>query len=184
MTFAEWKKRQDEKYGEGTVDTVRKTNYNKSTDKKQYDEYKQVLGKDAPKKFDDFRNIKYFEPKKYAEVKIKYANAQLQNRIKSGKINTTVLQGKHIKEHNNFIEGRSYLKANEDVQVLVNKYAGTGRISRDVNGKWDSREFVKADHPIGIVVSKIDDTITETLTFIIHYRLRKAYALYQKRSDI
>ena len=97
MTFAEWKKRQDEKYGEGTVDTVRKTNYNKSTDKKQYDEYKQVLGKDAPKKFDDFRNIKYFEPKKYAEVKIKYANAQLQNRIKNGKINTTVLQGKQGK---------------------------------------------------------------------------------------
>ena len=30
------------KYGEGTVDTVRKMNYNKSADKKQYDKYKQI----------------------------------------------------------------------------------------------------------------------------------------------
>ena len=90
-------KRQDEKYGEGTVDTVRKMNYNNSADKSRYDKYKQILGKEAPKKFDDFRNIKYFEPEKYAKVKIKYANAQLQNRIKNGKINTTVLQGKQGK---------------------------------------------------------------------------------------
>lgn len=37
----------DGKYGEGTVDTVRKMNYNKSADKKQYDQYKQVLGEEA-----------------------------------------------------------------------------------------------------------------------------------------
>ncbi len=69
MTYAEWKKKQDEKYGEGTVDTVRKMNYNESADQKQYDKYKKTLGKEAPKKFEDFQNIKYFEPEKYADLK-------------------------------------------------------------------------------------------------------------------
>lgn len=61
MTYAEWKEMQDKKYGEGTVDTVRKMNYNKSEDQRQYDKYKKVIGKDAPKKLEDFQNIKYFE---------------------------------------------------------------------------------------------------------------------------
>lgn len=76
MTYSEWKKTQDEKYGEGTVDTVHKMNYNKSEDQKQYDKYKKALGKEAPKEFEDFQNIKYFEPEKYAGIKEHYRYKQ------------------------------------------------------------------------------------------------------------
>ena len=185
MTYAEWKQKQDEKYGEGTVDTVRKMNYNKSEDQKQYDKYKKVLGKEAPKKLEDFQNIKYFEPEKYAKLKIGYADGKLQNRIKSGKVNTTVHQGKqdkHIIGTNNYIEGRSYLNADEDVQALVNKYAGTGKIVRSASGRWESKEQVKADHPIGFAVSK-NSGEAETSAFTIHYS-KKGVHIVPRKEDI
>lgn len=54
--------------------------------------------------------------------------------IRSGKIELKIndgKQGKHIKGHNNYIEGRSYIIiSSEEVQKLINKYAGTGMLIR------------------------------------------------------
>lgn len=169
-TYAEWKEMQDAKYGIGTVDKMRKMEYNKTADKRQFERYKALLGDKAPKSFDAFQQIKYSDD--YAALKVQYANARIQDRIKTGKLNTNVQagkQGKHIKGHNNFIEGRSYLKATEDAQALVSKYSGTGTLLRDASGKWAHKEVVKADHPVGFAVSLVDGTATETSTFTIHY---------------
>lgn len=169
-TYEQWKQMQDEKYGAGTVDKKRKMRYNESADKSQYERYKALLGNKAPKTFEAFQKIKYSDS--YASLKVQYADARIQDRIKTGKVNITVLagkQGKHIKGHNNFIEGRSYLNATEDVQALINKYAGTGTLLRDASGKWAHKEVVKADHPVGFAVSQVDGTATETSTFTIHY---------------
>lgn len=59
MTFEEWKKQQDALYGEGTVDKERKKFYNESADRKQYKSYKDMLGKNAPSKFEEFQELKY-----------------------------------------------------------------------------------------------------------------------------
>ncbi len=59
MTYEEWKKKQDELYGEGFIDLERKKVYNEKADKKQYERYKEVLGKNAPTTFKDFQKIKY-----------------------------------------------------------------------------------------------------------------------------
>lgn len=169
-TYEQWKKMQDEKYGAGTVDKMRKMEYNKKADRAQFEAYKSRLGDEAPKTFEAFQSIKYGDG--YNALKVQYADARIQERIKTGKVNTSVLdgkQGKHIKGHNNFIAGRSYLNAAEDIQALVSKYAGTGTILRDASGKWAHKEVVKADHPIGFAVSQVDGTETETSTFIIHY---------------
>lgn len=169
-TYNEWKAMQDAAYGSGTVDKLRKIGYNESADKSQFERYKALLGDKAPKSFEAFQQIKYGDG--YAALKVQYADARIQDRIKTGKLNTTVQagkQGKHLKGHNNFIEGRSYLNATEDVQALVSKYAGTGALVRDASGKWAHKEVVKADHPVGFAVSQVDGTATETSTFTIHY---------------
>lgn len=169
-TYNEWKAMQDEKYGAGTVDKIRKMGYNENADELQFERYKALLGDKAPKSFEAFQQVKYGDG--YTALKVQYADARIQDRIKTGKLNTTVQagkQGKHLKGHNNFIEGRSYLNATEDVQALVSKYAGTGALVRDASGKWAHKEVVKADHPVGFAVSQVDGTATETSTFTIHY---------------
>ena len=169
-TYEQWKEMQDSKYGKGTVDIERKKAYNEKADKQQFERYKALLGDKVPKSFEAFQQIKYGDG--YAALKVQYANARIQDRIKTGKLNTTVQagkQGKHLKGHNNFIEGRSYLNATEDAQALVSKYSGTGALARDASGKWAHKEVVKADHPIGFAVSQDDGAATETSTFTIHY---------------
>lgn len=181
MTYREWEKMIDEKYGDGTVDKRRKMQYNESSDRKQFERYKAVLGKNAPKSFDVFRKIKYSD--EYDVLKTRYADAKIQERIRNGDISTTIhegQQGKHILGHNNYINGRSYLREDVNPQELVNKYAGTGEIWRDKTGKWTHKEIVVADDIVGYDVSDLDGSITPTKSFTIHYS-KKGVHIVPKR---
>ena len=80
MTYKEWKKQQDEEYGEGYVETERKKSYNYSKDKEQYARYVESLGKNAPKTFEDFQAIKYSNTNEYDLFKVYARN------IKSGEL--------------------------------------------------------------------------------------------------
>lgn len=59
MSYKEWKSWQDAQHGDGYVDKMRKMSYNQVADKKQFDTYKALLGKNGPAKFSDFQAIKY-----------------------------------------------------------------------------------------------------------------------------
>ena len=70
MTYEEWKKSIDEKYGEGYFETERKKVLNYSSDKKQYEKYKSVLGaKNVPQSFDKFQELKYNNSEGWADIK-------------------------------------------------------------------------------------------------------------------
>lgn len=58
-TYNEWKAMQDAAYGSGTVDKLRKIGYNESSDKQQFERYKEWLGSNAPKTFEAFQKLKY-----------------------------------------------------------------------------------------------------------------------------
>lgn len=68
-TYADWKKMQDEKYGAGFVDTERKKAYNQSGDWEQFRQYQETLGKNAPKSFEEFQQLKYDNPNSYKHYK-------------------------------------------------------------------------------------------------------------------
>lgn len=72
MTYGQWKAKQDELYGGGTVDLKRKKQYNYSKDKAQFQQYKSVLGELAPKSLEDFRRIKYQNSEDWAKLKYQY----------------------------------------------------------------------------------------------------------------
>lgn len=73
MTYKQWKAKQDEAHGPGTVDKIRKMKYNIDVDDTQYTDYKSRLGAEAPKTFEDFRKLKYDNPEGYAELCGHYA---------------------------------------------------------------------------------------------------------------
>lgn len=60
MNYEEWyQKFVLDKYGEQDAAKFEKMIKNKASDRKQYDRYKNILGKEAPKNFAEFRDLKY-----------------------------------------------------------------------------------------------------------------------------
>lgn len=68
MTYEQWRAKQNELYGAGTVEKLRAMEYNESADKVQFENYKKRLGADAPRSFKDFQNLKYNNKVKYDEL--------------------------------------------------------------------------------------------------------------------
>ncbi|WP_418920497.1 polymorphic toxin type 50 domain-containing protein [Anaerotignum faecicola] len=79
-------------------------------------------------------------------------------------------QNKHIPSSKGYIEGRSYIFGSiEDAQELVNRYSGTGEIKLSAKGEWTNKEFVVADHEIGVVIDPKTKDGVSTKRFAIHY---------------
>lgn len=70
MTYEKWY----EKYvkGDAKAEAEEKSIKNKHSDREQYDRYKEILGKDMPKSFADFQEMKYNEPEKWRFMKLDY----------------------------------------------------------------------------------------------------------------
>ncbi|MCL1986979.1 MAG: polymorphic toxin type 50 domain-containing protein [Firmicutes bacterium] len=99
-------------------------------------------------------------------------NPQLMQQLQTGEISKTInpeKQGRHFVNHENYIEGRSYLFDWVNPQELVDKYCGKGKFRITKKGQWDKKETITADKDIGVNV--IQDTGLETPTnkFKIHY---------------
>lgn len=73
MTYAEWYQKQVAEHGEGYVELERKKAYRESTDRAQWERYSDLLGKDAPKKFKAFQDIKYGDADTYRLYKLDYS---------------------------------------------------------------------------------------------------------------
>ena len=101
------------------------------------------------------------------------AEQKLREYIKTDSVNKTVnpeKQSRHIKDSAGYIAGRSYILGGiEAAQELVNKYHGTGIPKLTRKGEWNGKEFIAADHIIGVDVDKETGKETQTNRFHIHY---------------
>lgn len=158
------------------ADHIEKTQWQKvatSADREQFENYRRIMGKKAPKTLDEFCKVKYNNGSEYATLKHNYRDAKLQRKIKSeyplgieeGK------QGKHLKGHNNYRPGKSYLTITMDeAQALVDKFAGTGDLQRDSKGRWKHTEVIRGNNSvIGYAISIVDGKEHKTKVFKIHY---------------
>lgn len=145
---------------------------NRSSDKKQYERYREVIGKKAGKSLADFQEMKYNKPEEWEGIHTRYKDTKLKEKIRSDSTNKTIhsgKQGKHIPGHNNYKEGRSYLTITEQqAQELVNQYAGTGKVIRDRNGKYTGKERITTQEQIG-VCKDLEGNEVPTKSFMIHY---------------
>lgn len=73
MTYQQWyDKHVVNQYGEDQATVMKKEVVNKAGDKSQYQRYRDVLGKDAPKSFSAFREMKYNNAESWPLVKLDY----------------------------------------------------------------------------------------------------------------
>lgn len=69
MTYQEWYAAKEKQHGPAEMELSRKKVAQESSDRKQFEEYKAVLGKNAPKSFAKFRDLKYNNPEKWEYTK-------------------------------------------------------------------------------------------------------------------
>lgn len=81
MTYEEWYQLQVEEHGSGYVEMERKKAYHATADRKTWEEYKELLGKDAPSSPAKFQDIKYGDPDLYRMYKLDYKR---RSRLASG----------------------------------------------------------------------------------------------------
>ena len=79
MTYHDWY----DKYVKGNPDELlaEKKHQNRHSDKKQYERYKELLGKEVPRSLDEFQNLKYTDDKKWKELKDKFKVENVFNKI-------------------------------------------------------------------------------------------------------
>lgn len=184
MTYKEWYKQYVE--GKPKAEAQEKAAKNAAKDRRQFDTYQKVLGKDMPKHFADFQEMKYNEPKKYENLKLAYQDAKLQEQIRSESYPKSIeegKQGKHILGHNNYIEGRSYLTIDvKELQGLVNKYAGTGELQRDRQGHWNHKEAVTLGKKIGVYKDLKGNKLSTDIA-TIHYSKKGVHVVPAKPKE-
>lgn len=175
--YDQWLKRQQEEHGVDTVNSFMEKTKNASSDRKQYNKYIDVLGKEnMPTSLSKFQDMKYNDVEKFNDLKLHFKDSKLQKGITES-YNLTLRegqQGKHILGHNNYLEGRSYIvdASKKDIQECIKKHAGNGTINRYRNGDWDNTESIVDNSIVGYVLS-IDKTWIATNKFKIHYSKEK-----------
>lgn len=136
--------------------------YNRHKDKYQYDKYK-LSGVNVPKSFKEFQYLKYNNPEIWKDTKLRYSiKSEYNLKIHDGR------QGKHIKGHNNY-NSKGYLLESISPQDLIDKYAGTGRLVRDSNNKWTSKEMIIGEKNIGYYIDLKTKEKSITKKFSISY---------------
>jgi SPP1 gp7 family putative phage head morphogenesis protein len=175
--YDQWLKRQQEEHGVDTVNSFMEKTKNASSDRKQYNKYIDVLGKEnMPTSLSKFQDMKYNDVEKFNDLKLHFKDSKLQKGITES-YNLTLRegqQGKRILGHNNYLEGRSYIvdASMKDIQECIKKHAGNGTINRYRNGDWDNTESIVDNSIVGYVLS-IDKTWIATNKFKIHYSKEK-----------
>lgn len=122
---------------------------------------------------DDVLRRDYWREKTYnVPIEKSREDAILKTDIRNGSVLTIDpgKQGKHIRGHNNYTPGRSYLTVSEEeAQQLVIQYAGTGTLERDRKGNFSNKELIVAEKEIGVNINQKTNEETPTNQFYIHY---------------
>ena len=79
-------------------------------------------------------------------------------------------QARHMRESKGYIPGRSYLTISEsELQKIVNQYAGTGEMQKDMNGNFIYKELLILDRIVGVNVNRATGVATPTNKVYIYY---------------
>lgn len=91
ISYEEWyQKYLIDIYGQETVNAMEKKVANESSDKKQHERYKEILGEDVPKSFAAFQDMKYTEREKWIQNKSDYRKLNAYGKIVKNEPRITV----------------------------------------------------------------------------------------------
>lgn len=78
ISYEDWKKKYIKEHSQEEFDFKQKKAQNLKTDREQYNKYKSLLGKNAPKTLEEFQRIKYNDSEYYQYMKLDY---ERQNKL-------------------------------------------------------------------------------------------------------
>lgn len=97
----------------------------------------------------------------------------IKEKVLSGEISLTVnpeKQGRHDKSSPLYIPGRSYMLIPlEEIQDIVNQYAGTGARGESVIKRWNNKEIIEVPEFVGVNVNPQTKEKEKTNYLTIHY---------------
>ena len=184
MTYKQWYDKNVK--GNSEAEANEKMIQNRSSDKRQYEKYKEKLGNKAPETFDKFQKLKYNDINGYNDLKETVANRQKADKflekLHSGDINTNikrVKQQEHVqgtkawkkRVQDSIKQGKTFpsiFSSEESIETLVRNYKGTGIIDFKKNQDYPV-EYITADHVVGRCFNTGTGKYEETKRFAIRY---------------
>jgi len=171
MKYQEWYQTQVQKHGKEKIDRSKKMQRNLATDKEHYNKYKNILGQNAPKSFDEFQNIKYSKSDEWNKLQ---DNLFVKTNLQKGTFGNLVNPEKQAPHMDSTqMEGKSYFFDTVDVQKILDQYAGTGIVEKDRHGKRTVKEVIVVDDIIGVAVS--NNGTYETNKIKIHHSKKRTH---------
>lgn len=144
MTYAQWKARQDELHGAGTVDKMRKISYNEAADREQFERYKAIFGAKFPKNFDAFQQMKYNDSDRWEQFKaIARSKNHLQQQLSYIWNGEKLFIPQYAKfEKVTTMAGAGTEKPIRDIKRLIHSYGSTADQWKKQAGKISSAKYI------------------------------------------
>lgn len=143
---------------------------NRVSDSKEYQEYINILGsKEMPISLAAFQESKYNNTAEWTKLQDHYfVKTRIKNGVYGKEINQEMQAAHLLKTH---VEGKSYFNDGVDLQKLLTKYSGTGKVEIDRHGKRTNKEIIYLDHNIGVEGS----TGNQVPGFKIHHSKKRTH---------
>lgn len=165
MTYDEWYK----KYVKSSPKALaeEKKIKNKSSDNKQYEKYKEILGDEAPKTFDNFQDMKYNNGNEWDEIKSKFTDEFVKKDFKDiasfHKNCSDLMTRKWYLEHDKSIpniidKSKSIEEQAKQAHDLRNTYRTQ---ARDLMKDQEMRKKLDLEHPNLSFEEQIDKKIND-----------------------
>lgn len=140
-TYNDWMDKLKEKYSDDEIALQKKKIKNAAKDNAEYRNLKNVLGdKNTPSTLDKYQNIKYNKGNEWEELKDHYFVKSRLKDARYGSVINAEKQAPHMKSTAK--AGKSYFNDDVDVQGLFDKYAGTGVVETNKNGRMNKEKIM------------------------------------------
>ena len=179
-TYNDWMDKLKDLHSDDEIEKMKQKTINLKKDSFDYQKIKSIIGHDAPKTLEQYQELKYNGGSEWTKLKDNYF---VKSRLKDGRFGSVInseKQSPHIKS--TATKGKSYFEDDVDVQKLFDKYAGTGFVERQRDGKArKNTELVIVSHFEGIAVNLEGNF--KTNMFKIHHSKNRTHIVPIKKGD-
>lgn len=179
-TYNDWMDKLKDLHSDDEIEKMKQKTINLKKDTNDLSRMKSVLGASSPQILEQYQELKYNGGSEWTKLKDNYF---VKSRLKDGRFGSVInseKQSPHIKS--TATKGKSYFEDDVDVQKLFDKYAGTGFVERQRDGKArKNTELVIASDFQGIAVNLEGNF--KTNMFKIHHSKNRTHIVPIKKGD-
>ncbi|NBL00556.1 MAG: phage head morphogenesis protein, partial [Erysipelotrichia bacterium] len=179
-TYNDWMDKLKDLHSDDEIEKMKQKTINLKKDTNDLSRMKSVLGASNPQILEQYQELKYNGGSEWTKLKDNYF---VKSRLKDGRFGSVInseKQSPHIKS--TATKGKSYFEDDVDVQKLFDKYAGTGFVERQRDGKVrKNTELVIASDFQGIAVNLEGNF--KTNMFKIHHSKNRTHIVPIKKGD-